>query len=174
MSDILWAPWRIEYIKKVSTGPESCFLCEVAQNPQKDTSQLVLHRSASGLLMMNLYPYVNGHLLVVPYRHTADLPDLTPEERSAMMELAQFGQQLLTGAMNPQGFNIGINIGRCAGAGVPGHVHMHVVPRWNGDVNFMSVVGRVRVIPQAVQEAYAQLVQEHQRISSHEQIKRPT
>ncbi|HTV49483.1 MAG TPA: HIT domain-containing protein [Phycisphaerae bacterium] len=163
MSGILWAPWRIEYIKKVSNGPEGCFLCDVAKNPEKDSRQLVVHRSAAGLLMMNLYPYVNGHLLIAPFRHAADLPDLTMEERSGMMELVQYGQKLLAKTMNPQGFNIGVNIGRCAGAGVPGHVHMHIVPRWNGDVNFMSVVGQVRVIPQALEEAYAQLVQEHQR-----------
>ncbi len=166
MNHALWAPWRLDYIRGVSDGGDNCFLCELARNPEKDAANHVLLRSAMGLLLLNRYPYVNGHLLIAPYRHAADLGDLGPDERAAMLELAVYGQRLLTGTMNPQGFNIGINVGRCAGAGVPGHVHVHVVPRWNGDVNFMSVVGRVRVIPQALEEAFDQLAAEHARLST--------
>jgi ATP adenylyltransferase len=160
MADTLWAPWRLEYIKSVTAHSAECFLCDLAQHPEKDAAHFVVRRSTFGMLLMNRYPYVNGHLLAAPYRHTPDLPELSPEERADIFELAVLGQQLLTQAMNPQGFNIGINIGRCAGAGVPGHVHTHIVPRWNGDVNFMSVVGQVRVIPQAVEEAYRQIMEQ--------------
>jgi ATP adenylyltransferase len=160
MTDTLWAPWRLEYIKSVTGQPADCFLCDLARHPEKDAENFVIRRSPFGMLLMNRYPYVNGHLLVAPYRHTPDLPELTPAERGNLFELAVLGQQLLAAAMNPQGFNIGINIGRCAGAGVPGHVHTHIVPRWNGDINFMTVVGQVRIIPQAVEEAYRQIMEQ--------------
>ncbi len=158
MNDALWAPWRIDYIRTVTDGGTGCFLCEAATMPQSDAPHLVLARNSRCILMMNKFPYVNGHLLVAPYQHAADLSQLSTDTHSSMMELVVMGQQLLAEAMNPQGFNIGLNIGRCAGAGVPGHVHMHIVPRWNGDVNFMSVTGNVRVIPQALTEAYKALL----------------
>ena len=158
MNDMLWAPWRLEYIQSVSDGPKECFMCSVSKEPDKDTEHLVLVRTPTCLMMMNRYPYVNGHLLIAPYRHVPQLGDLEPQERSEMMELIVQGQKMVEQAMNPQGFNIGINIGRCAGAGVPGHVHSHVVPRWNGDINFMSVIGNVRIIPQALEETYKLLV----------------
>jgi ATP adenylyltransferase len=104
--------------------------------------------------MLNKYPYVNGHLLAAPYRHAASPTDCTSEERAEMMELLALGQQALERAMNPQGFNIGINVGKCSGAGVPGHVHAHLVPRWNGDINFMTIIANVRIIPQATEVAY--------------------
>jgi len=155
MSDTLWAPWRMDYIKGVADGPKECFLCAAAKAPDRDEELHVLARLPGAMLMLNKFPYVNGHLLVAPYRHAATLEDCTAEERAQIMELLVHGQKLLAGAMNPQGFNLGFNIGRCAGAGVPGHVHGHVVPRWNGDVNFMSMVGNVRIIPQSLEEAYA-------------------
>jgi len=163
MSSVLWAPWRLEYIQSISDGGKECFLCAYARTPEKDEANLVVARSANCFMAMNKYPYVNGHLLVAPYRHAAELADLTAAERAEMMEMVVHGQALLTGAMNPQGFNIGVNLGRCAGAGLPGHVHMHVVPRWNGDVNFMSVVGQVRVIPQALEVTFLELRREHGR-----------
>ncbi len=162
--NLLWAPWRLDYIRAVACGNGGCFLCRYAAAPELDAANLVIARSAGGMLVMNKFPYVNGHLLVAPYRHAADLCDLTAAERAEMMELAAHSQRLLMGTMNPQGYNIGVNQGRCAGAGLPGHVHMHVVPRWNGDVNFMSVVGQVRVIPQALEQAYSQISEEHKRI----------
>lgn len=157
MTNALWAPWRLDYIKTVSDGPKDCFLCTCSKVPEKDADHLVLVRTPTCLLMMNRYPYVNGHLLIAPYRHVPQLGDLEPQERSEMMELIVQGQSMVEKAMNPQGFNIGVNIGRCAGAGVPGHVHAHVVPRWNGDINFMSVIGNVRIIPQALEETFRQL-----------------
>ena len=157
MTQTLYAPWRLDYIKTVSDGPKECFLCEAAKNPEKDAANLVLLRSPLCLLMLNKYPYVNGHLLAAPYRHAPTPVELSAEERGQMMELLNVGQQALTLAMNPQGFNVGFNIGKCAGAGVPGHIHGHIVPRWNGDINFMTILGNVRVIPQAIEQAYEQL-----------------
>jgi ATP adenylyltransferase len=157
MSQTLYAPWRLDYIKAVSDGPKECFLCGAARRPEEDEGNFVLMRSANCLLMLNKYPYVNGHLLVAPYRHAATPAECTAMERAEMMELLVVGQLALDRAMNPQGFNVGINIGKVSGAGVPGHVHAHIVPRWNGDINFMTIVGNVRIIPQAIEEAYRQL-----------------
>ena len=154
MSQTLYAPWRLDYIKAVADGPKECFLCKTAKEPEHDEQNLVLARFTHCLLMLNKYPYVNGHLLVAPYRHAPTPLECNQEERSEVMELLTLGQQALTIAMNPQGFNVGINIGKCSGAGLPGHVHAHIVPRWNGDINFMTVIGNVRIIPQAIDEAY--------------------
>jgi ATP adenylyltransferase len=161
----LWAPWRIDYIQGLDpqqpkpAGP-GCFLCDAVE-PNLTADQLherlVLVRDARGVLMMNRYPYTNGHLLAAPTAHAPDLSDMTAEQRAGLMELAELGGRLLQRAMNAQGLNIGMNIGRCAGAGVPGHLHLHIVPRWAGDVNFMEVTGRVRVIPQALEESYRAL-----------------
>jgi ATP adenylyltransferase len=163
-SGSLFAPWRLDYIKGVSDGPKECFLCAAAKTPDRDEQNFVIARSNHCLLMLNKFPYVNGHLLVAPYRHESTLEPLTVEERSQIMELLLHGQKLLSSAMNPHGYNMGINIASCAGAGVPGHVHAHVVPRWNGDTNFMSVIGNVRVIPQALETAYRQLREAHEKI----------
>jgi ATP adenylyltransferase len=157
MTNTLYAPWRLDYIKSVSDGPKECFLCEASKNPDNDPLNLVLARTPFCLLMLNKYPYVNGHLLAAPYRHAPTPVECTAEERAQMMELLNIGQQALMLAMNPQGYNIGFNIGKCAGAGVPGHIHGHIVPRWNGDINFMTILGNVRIIPQAIEEAYEQL-----------------
>ncbi len=161
MTASIWAPWRLEYIKSVTADKPGCFLCDAAREPENDQRHLVVARAESALLMLNRYPYVNGHLLVAPYAHVAQLGDLSSDHRAVMLELALYGQRLLELAMNPQGFNIGFNIGRCAGAGLPGHIHMHIVPRWNGDINFMTTVGQVRVIPQALEAAYEQLHRAH-------------
>jgi len=106
------------------------------------------------MLLMNRFPYTNGHMLAAPIDHVADISDLTAGQRAGLMELGELASRLLRRAMNAQGVNLGMDLGRCAGAGVPGHVHMHAVPRWSGDVNFMQVTGRVRVIPQAVEDSY--------------------
>jgi ATP adenylyltransferase len=154
MPNTLYAPWRLDYIKGVADGPKECFLCAAAKSPEYDDANLVLARSSHALLMMNKYPYVNGHLLAAPYRHAASPVDCTADERGEMMELLALGQEALDRAMNPQGFNIGINVGKCSGAGVPGHIHAHLVPRWNGDINFMTIIANVRIIPQALDVAY--------------------
>lgn len=162
----LWAPWRMSYIRKLAASPDKpagdagCFLCNAAQvttGSRQAIEQLVLLRDERGLLMLNRYPYTNGHLLVSPLVHVGELSDLTSQQRANVMELTELGTRLLKAAINPQGVNIGINMGRCAGAGVPGHLHVHLVPRWNGDTNFMHTVGRVQVIPQALEESFAYL-----------------
>ncbi len=166
MTQTLYAPWRLDYIKTVSDGPKECFLCEAAKHPESDQATLVLARTPLCLLMLNKYPYVNGHLLAAPYRHAPTPVECTPDERAQVMELLNLGQQALMLAMNPQGYNIGFNIGKCAGAGVPGHIHGHIVPRWNGDINFMTILGNVRVIPQAIEQAYEQLKSAVEKLST--------
>lgn len=152
------APWRIGYIRKLPTeGEPACFLCEAWGKPDEDTARLVLHRSATGMILMNRYPYSNGHLMVVPGEHVSDLSDMSPEGRAELMEQIVLAERVIDATMNPQGINIGFNIGRAAGAGLPGHLHAHLVPRWGGDTNFMHVVGQVRVIPQAMEEVYGEM-----------------
>lgn len=119
--------------------------------------RLVLLRDDRGVMLLNRFPYSNGHLMVAPADHLADLPELTAAQRAGLMELTALAEKLLQTAINPQGFNVGINLGRCAGAGVPGHLHVHIVPRWHGDTNFMQTVGQIRVIPQALEESYEHL-----------------
>ncbi len=173
--DQLWAPWRMEYIRQLGEAeqsqgpggaagalgePPGCFLCDAASCGSDDAirrRRLVLVSDERGMLMLNRYPYTNGHLLVAPNEHLPDLLDMSPPQRAALVELTCVGQQLLNDALNPQGLNIGVNIGRSAGAGVPGHVHIHIVPRWAGDTNFMSTVGQIRVIPQAIEASYEHL-----------------
>ncbi len=164
MLQTLWAPWRLEYIKTVANGPSECFLCAGAKDTEHDTERMIIARGQFSLLMMNRYPYVNGHMLVAPYRHVAELGELESAERAEMMEWFVYGQELLKNAMYAQGCNLGFNIGKCAGAGVPGHVHGHIVPRWGGDVNFITTVGQIKVIPQAVEASYQSLLAEHQRL----------
>ncbi len=147
----------------------ACFLCAAGQDAEQDAVEDqatsiagnrgpardpgVLHRTRHGVLMMNRYPYTNGHLLVAPRVHVPDLSDLDSAQRAELMELADLGCRALRRSLNCQGFNVGANLGAAAGAGVPGHLHLHVVPRWLGDTNFMDVVGEVRVIPQALEQA---------------------
>jgi ATP adenylyltransferase len=147
----------ISELGEADAPDDGCFLCAAAEQGLDDAQlaeRLVLLRDERGILMLNRYPYTNGHLLAAPHEHVGDISDLTADQRVGLMDLAELGARLLRKTMNPQGMNIGINLGRCAGAGLPGHIHMHVVPRWNGDVNFMQTVGQVRVIPQALEESY--------------------
>jgi ATP adenylyltransferase len=157
----LFAPWRMDYIKSVVKGEddEGCFLCQAAAATGEDDrrKRLVLWTTDHMSVLINRYPYTNGHLLIAPKAHKADLEELTEAEQLDLQRQTTEAVGLLKRAMSPQGFNIGINIGRCAGAGLPGHLHQHVVPRWNGDTNFMGVVGEVRVVPQAMSQLYDEL-----------------
>ena len=158
----LWAPWRMEYLRdlpEAEGGPRGCFLCQAWNDSAGDARALVVHRdpAAGVMLIMNRFPYTTGHLMVVPGEHISDLIDTAPPLRAAMMEMTVIAQRLIGAALNPQGLNIGINIGRAAGAGVPGHLHVHLVPRWGGDTNFINVIGQVRVIPQALEQTYDEL-----------------
>ena len=154
----LFAPWRMEYISHIDDGHEGCFLCE-ARDSRDDEKHLVLWRGKRVFVMLNKYPYAGGHLMVVPYAHVDRLPALPAPALTEMMTLAQEAQVVVDDAMHPHGFNIGMNQGVAAGAGIADHLHLHVVPRWTGDTNFMPVMGDVRVMPQHLDETYALLRQ---------------
>jgi len=148
----LWAPWRMEYIHSLS-GPEGeCFLCRDRDNQADDDKNLVLWRGPRCLAVLNRFPYTGGHALVAPNAHVADLGDLDTATMTEIMEMVRDVQKALQEVVHAHGFNIGINLGRCAGAGLPGHLHVHVVPRWNGDTNFVSVFSGARVISSALDE----------------------
>lgn len=148
----LWAPWRIGYITSTDKKADGCFLCHSQTSSDQDDENQVIWRSTHCVLVMNRYPYNNGHVLVAPKRHFADLSDATDEEMLDLMQQVRDIQGCLTETIHPDGFNTGINTGRCAGAGLPGHLHIHVVPRWNGDTNFMSVCSETEVISQSMDE----------------------
>ncbi len=152
--DRLWAPWRVGYIR----GPKDpgCFLCRMVGETE-DTANRLLERGEHCFVCLNGYPYNNGHILISPYRHNGDLASASPEELAEMMQLAQRWSVFLKKAVNPTGYNIGMNVGVTGGAGVAEHLHLHLVPRWGGDHNFMSVVAESRVINQSLDEAFAAL-----------------
>jgi len=151
--DRLWTPWRLEYVTEASTEARACIFCDAA----RDQDSLVVHRAALTFVILNKFPYNNGHLMIVPKRHVGWLADLERDELSELMSLAQASERVLTGVYRPHGFNMGLNLGKPAGAGVLDHLHLHVVPRWNGDTNFISVVGEVRVLPEELPITAAKL-----------------
>lgn len=151
MTQVVWAPWRMDYILGEKTT--ECIFCTKPQEPQ-DATNLILWRGSHAFVICNRYPYNNGHLMIVPYIHAASLTALTPEQRSELMELTSLCERILTQALRPQGFNVGINLGAAAGAGIAEHLHIHIVPRWAGDTNYMTVVGELRVIPQHLDATY--------------------
>jgi ATP adenylyltransferase len=153
---IIYAPWRYAYIKSTVEGRrEECIFCEAPK--KSDDESLILYRGKYSYIIMNLYPYNTGHVMIVPYRHVPSLEDLNDNEALEMMQLVKIAIKALRKVYNPHGFNIGVNLGRIAGAGVEEHVHIHIVPRWNGDTNFMPVIAGVKVISQDVREAYKAL-----------------
>jgi ATP adenylyltransferase len=149
------APWRIQYIK--SGKPEGCILCTKPPE-KKDKDNYILFRGKKNYIMMNCYPYNPGHLLIIPFRHVGNLEELTAEERNEHYEIVSRCVKVLKESTKPDGFNIGTNIGKVAGAGIESHFHTHVVPRWLGDTNFITSVGQVRVVPQALSENYDTLI----------------
>ncbi len=151
MTWTLWAPWRMAYIG--GTRSEACLFCEKA-GESADRKNLILYRGPLTYVIMNLYPYANGHLMIVPYRHCADLGQLTPEESLEIMQSAQRCTQVLQDAFRAEGFNVGFNLGKVAGAGIAEHVHLHVVPRWMGDTNFMPVLADTKVMPEYLEVGY--------------------
>lgn len=154
----LWAPWRIDYIRStLDEKRPGCFLCEAWKRTDEDNKSYVVHRGEHAFIILNRYPYNNGHLMVATAEHLPDLMDLNADQRREVMDMTVLAERLIKTIFNPQGINIGMNIGQSAGAGLPGHLHVHLVPRWGGDTNFMHVVGQVRVIPQALEEVYAEL-----------------
>ncbi|MDD5132602.1 MAG: HIT domain-containing protein [bacterium] len=154
---LIWAPWRMAYIKKANEP--GCVFCKKLK--KKDGPEnLVLYRGQRSFIMLNLYPYTNGHVMVAPLKHIKDLEKLDTATLAEMIKLTQRMITVLKKVMRPEGFNVGINIGRVGGAGVLGHVHVHIVPRWNGDHNFMPVIGATRVMPQTLAEVYVLLKKE--------------
>jgi ATP adenylyltransferase len=153
--DHLWAPWRMEYIDhSLKNDPhEGCIFCTCLQD-SRDEEHLILHRGNHTFIIMNLFPYNNGHLMVVPHRHIAEITELNDTELLEIGHLLSLSVKALTKAIHPDGFNIGMNLGRVAGAGIADHLHYHVVPRWNGDTNFMPVLGETKVISQGLRESY--------------------
>jgi len=151
----IWAGWRMKYILGDKTT--GCVFCEALQ-ADDDAANYVVYRGERVALMLNLYPYINGHMLVVPYAHVSDLVELDDETLTDMMLLTTKGLRLLQTAMSPHGFNVGLNLGQAAGAGIQDHVHIHIVPRWENDTNFMPVLGDVRVIPEWLDDTYHKLL----------------
>jgi len=150
----IWAPWRIEYIQMKK--PKGCILCEKPRQ-DNDAPNYILYRGSKNFIILNSYPYNPGHLMIAPYRHVASLEELTTEELHEHFEIVSRGVKLLRQVFNPGGFNIGINIGSVAGAGIEGHIHTHIVPRWQGDTNFMPVLSAIKIIPEALAETYKKL-----------------
>lgn len=153
----IWAPWRIEYIRMEK--PKECILCEKPRQ-NNDAANHILYRGVQNFVIMNLYPYNPGHLMIAPYRHIANLEELSNEERHEHIDIVSQSVMVLKKVFGPDGFNLGINIGQAAGAGVADHVHTHVVPRWQGDNNYMTVVSDTRVVPEALAETYKKLKDE--------------
>ena len=155
----LWAPHRLGYIKGENRPLDSnnipCPFCEIPS--KEDREALIVHRGTECYVVMNLYPYNPGHMLICTYRHVADYTDLTPAEREEMANFTAHAMKTIRKVSNPDGFNLGMNQGALSGAGVAGHIHQHVVPRWSGDANFMPIIGRTKVLPQLLQETRAAL-----------------
>jgi ATP adenylyltransferase len=154
MTERLWAPWRMAYI--TAGKHEGCIFCDKPKE-DRDAENLILYRSDAAFVMINAYPYNNGHLMVVPYTHCSDLLDLKEAELAEMMLLSRLCTRVLDQACHPEGYNLGINLGRVAGAGIADHVHIHIVPRWQGDTNFMTAVADTKVLPQSLKDTYHML-----------------
>jgi ATP adenylyltransferase len=156
-SERIWAPWRLEYVKDASKGSgDRCIFC-VAQHEADDEASLIVHRGERCFVILNKYPYTNGHLMVAPFAHLGTIQDLDAETLTELMTLAQRAMVVLQDEYDPHGYNVGFNQGRVAGAGVEDHIHLHVVPRWGGDTNFMSVIADTRVMAQTLEQTYAAL-----------------
>ncbi|MEW6060212.1 MAG: HIT domain-containing protein [Actinomycetota bacterium] len=154
--DCIWSPWRMEYIRAARDEPQGCIFCDLPRCGD-DSRARILARGGYGFAVLNNYPYNPGHLMVAPFEHVGDLEGLDSEEMLDIGRLLQASIRALREEMDPQGFNVGMNLGHVAGAGIPDHLHWHVVPRWNGDTNFMPVVGQTRVLPELLDETYLRL-----------------
>lgn len=153
--DYLWTPWRFTYVADAAKN-DRCIFCDLLALGD-DAKALIVLRGEKNYVVLNRFPYTSGHVMIVPYAHIPELSDCDPETLSEMMQLARRVQLALASAYNPEGYNLGMNLGRCAGAGVTGHLHLHVLPRWSGDSNFMSVVSETRVQPEDLSTTYQKL-----------------
>jgi ATP adenylyltransferase len=154
----LWTPWRRAFVEGAAESAQpGCFLCAIAADPTRDARNFVLYRAASVFVLLNLYPYNSGHLMVAPYAHSGDLARLDSAVSAELMAVTQRSLTALERAYSPDGFNVGMNLGRAAGAGVPDHLHVHVLPRWGGDTNFMPIVADTKVLPETLDQTYERL-----------------
>lgn len=162
----LWAPWRMEYIDGLEDGQsEACFLCDAIARPTADDAEtLIVRRGEQAMTILNRFPYSSGHVLVAPNHHVSAIEDLSDGCLLEIMHQTRDAKRILQNAINAQGFNVGMNLGHCAGAGLPGHLHLHVVPRWSGDTNFMAVIGDAKVIPQSLEKVRQLFLQEGARL----------
>jgi len=158
MVERLWSPWRHDYIAKAAAdAPRSCVLCDAQKNPDDDEQHFILHRGRHNFIILNLYPYISGHLMIAPYAHVGELDSAPKESTDEMMDLIKLSQAALREAYHPDGLNIGMNLGRAAGAGVADHIHAHIMPRWTGDTNFMTTIGETRVLSEDLSTTYQKL-----------------
>jgi len=158
--ETLWSPWRYEYIasgEAKASQSGTCVFCEIQKNPERDETNFVLHRASRNFIVLNTYPYISGHLLIVPFEHVGDLDGAAKDTTDELMDLTKRCQTALREVYQPAGFNIGMNLGRPAGAGIVDHIHIHIMPRWTGDTNFMSTIGETRVIPEDLATTYSKL-----------------
>lgn len=163
--DFLWTPWRYSYVTRGTEGgdPPDCVFCRIANAGAPDRQSLLLHRAKHNFVVLNRFPYTSGHMLVVPYRHVAKLAAASEETGAEMMDLTRRIERVLDKLYQPDGVNIGMNIGRAAGAGVAGHIHMHALPRWEADSNFATVIGETRVLPEALEVTWERARAEFER-----------
>lgn len=156
--DILWAPWRLEYIVNAHKNDE-CIFCTLPKSSD-DRKNLIVYRNTRVFVIMNRFPYNNGHLMVVPYKHTSEMTELSDEEKLELFNTLQISQQVLKKVMVPQGFNVGANFGTIAGAGIDQHIHFHIVPRWSGDTNYMPILAGTKVISESLDNTWKKLYKE--------------
>lgn len=157
--DRLWSPWRGEYIASAtsSEAESRCVFCEIQADPQKDNQNFVLHRARFNYVVLNIHPYSSGHLMLVPYQHVAELNSATKDTTDELMDLTKRAETAIRAAYSPDGINIGMNLGKAAGAGIAGHIHIHLLPRWSGDSNFMTTVGETRVLSEDLTTTFNKL-----------------
>jgi len=162
----LWSPWRSKYIESLSKkkDDDECIFCEAAKNDVNDPENLLVRKAEYTFTLLNLYPYNNGHLMIIPFRHINDLDELSDNEGFEIIKELQMARSALKVISQPHGFNIGVNLGRVGGAGIHEHIHFHIVPRWNGDTNFMPVLGEVKVISQELKETKLKLINAYKKL----------
>jgi ATP adenylyltransferase len=156
--DRLWSPWRAKYVASgIDSQSPSCVFCRLAEDSKNDESNLVVFRGIHNFVALNLYPYITGHLLIVPYQHFAELDSAAKEITDELMDLTKRSETALRKVYSPPGFNVGMNLGGAAGAGIVDHIHLHILPRWPGDTNFMTTIAESRVIPESLETTYSKL-----------------
>jgi ATP adenylyltransferase len=155
--DVLWSPWRYDYITGSGSADSGCVFCSILNNSASDEENFIVSRAEFNFVILNIYPYTSGHLMIVPFEHIADIDQADKRSTDEMMDMVKRAQTALTEAYKPEGVNIGMNLGKAAGAGVAGHYHMHALPRWAGDVNFMTAIGQTRTLPESLQTTYQRL-----------------